>query len=603
MSEYEVETVRCRTCGRNLIPLFLLINMRHSICVVQILDKRRNKYLVRWAGFGPAEDTWEPVENLSGAMELVQHYEAQHNKRAKRHKQVAPTRNSRRLALKRMCIESLDARLLGHMLDFLGGLPAPLEEPDVDRSWQTGDAVDVETYSGLKRAHIVGPASADSIDTSDGAVWTSADRDRWLAERMEIEFEDDAGISTHEVADFRRRRVVGTGSKGLRAGARHLGRLACTSRRFSSVVEQAAQVRAEQYPKWMRAQRTRAAGESCLLWLHALAEIRANTHPLLFSGWTSNRIRLPCPQNTWWWPQNQPNPPNPEDYETFPRATVSAKSDVGYYWGTPSKGTAICGQLLMKEGVHYAEFTLRQGDSARLGVIHSSALAAGLPDKASGPGVEFVGSAREIGTDSDRGWGYRARSGRLETRDPSIARRAFDRAELHLGQVNWEGMEGSTEGDTIGLKLDFTALPCVCPEDSKQTCPLRAPTLTVYKKRRQAPAEAGDATATQVGLTSTCTSDMQRLGVMAKDLLRNIPEEDRSGGGMYWIACVFGDTTVKITSKPPPMDPCATCENCMAARAALGITGDIEGRGTGFHPDDGVDEMDNIEPGFFDGPY
>ena len=58
--------------------LFLLTRVRAARCDFareQILDKKRKKYLVRWAGFGEADDTWEPIENLGGALKHVQQYE------------------------------------------------------------------------------------------------------------------------------------------------------------------------------------------------------------------------------------------------------------------------------------------------------------------------------------------------------------------------------------------------------------------------------------------------------------------------------------------------------------------------------------------------
>ena len=33
------------------------------------------QYKVRWLGYGPAADTWEPLENLSSALSLVSAYE------------------------------------------------------------------------------------------------------------------------------------------------------------------------------------------------------------------------------------------------------------------------------------------------------------------------------------------------------------------------------------------------------------------------------------------------------------------------------------------------------------------------------------------------
>jgi hypothetical protein len=48
--------------------------------VVEILDSRRIRgkvlYLVRWLGYGPEDDTWEPPESLTGAQELLAEYHA-----------------------------------------------------------------------------------------------------------------------------------------------------------------------------------------------------------------------------------------------------------------------------------------------------------------------------------------------------------------------------------------------------------------------------------------------------------------------------------------------------------------------------------------------
>ena len=46
--------------------------------VTDILDSRRRGrkvlYLIRWEGYGPEDDTWEPIESLSGSKELLEDF-------------------------------------------------------------------------------------------------------------------------------------------------------------------------------------------------------------------------------------------------------------------------------------------------------------------------------------------------------------------------------------------------------------------------------------------------------------------------------------------------------------------------------------------------
>jgi|EP01047_Picozoa_sp_COSAG01_P028356 hypothetical protein len=45
--------------------------------VEQIIDRRGTEYLVRWAGYGPAHDTWEPLDHLGGAQAMIASFDCQ----------------------------------------------------------------------------------------------------------------------------------------------------------------------------------------------------------------------------------------------------------------------------------------------------------------------------------------------------------------------------------------------------------------------------------------------------------------------------------------------------------------------------------------------
>lgn len=41
-------------------------------------------YKVRWKGYGPEDDTWEPKQNLESCQDMIEDYERQQSELAKR---------------------------------------------------------------------------------------------------------------------------------------------------------------------------------------------------------------------------------------------------------------------------------------------------------------------------------------------------------------------------------------------------------------------------------------------------------------------------------------------------------------------------------------
>lgn len=68
--------------------------------VEKILGKKFNKkgkpiYLVKWKGYGPSENTWEPLENLETVQDLVDEYEKTHKDTKKAITKASPKPSSK----------------------------------------------------------------------------------------------------------------------------------------------------------------------------------------------------------------------------------------------------------------------------------------------------------------------------------------------------------------------------------------------------------------------------------------------------------------------------------------------------------------------------
>jgi chromobox protein 5 len=72
-------------------PLPTLIDDEQQWNVERILDENRkrgkSKFLVRWEGWTPEHDSWEPEENLDGCRELIEEYRAERRVAGEAHMQ------------------------------------------------------------------------------------------------------------------------------------------------------------------------------------------------------------------------------------------------------------------------------------------------------------------------------------------------------------------------------------------------------------------------------------------------------------------------------------------------------------------------------------
>ena len=68
------------------MPLPEVINNKLHYEVTRVLKLRRTgrgkklQYYVRWKGYGPNDDTWEPIENLDKAQEAIEEFYKAHPK-------------------------------------------------------------------------------------------------------------------------------------------------------------------------------------------------------------------------------------------------------------------------------------------------------------------------------------------------------------------------------------------------------------------------------------------------------------------------------------------------------------------------------------------
>lgn len=68
--------------GAKVVPPPVEIDAQEEYHVDRVLDSKKTRgrvyYLVRWTGYGPNDDSWEPIENLSNAREAVLQFHREH---------------------------------------------------------------------------------------------------------------------------------------------------------------------------------------------------------------------------------------------------------------------------------------------------------------------------------------------------------------------------------------------------------------------------------------------------------------------------------------------------------------------------------------------